>query len=235
LLHVPYGVVVCAIVIIAMLGFRTAQWWETFRSSSGSSGSSEFLGSAESGLLRGTPRNREELRGTKAAAAAILLGALAPFAGSPYRATSRDIDVQKLVKEVGAEQDHVTALELAAWIKDRKPGLRVLDLRSEAEFDEYHVPSSESIAFDALVSSAHLDKNETLVLISDGGAHAAQAWVFLRALGHPHVYFLRGGLGEWLDDVMNPTKTSELTRYFGATPRTESTADTVTKMKRRGC
>jgi 3-mercaptopyruvate sulfurtransferase SseA len=42
------------------------------------------------------------------------------------------------------------------------------------------------------------------VLVSDGGAHAAQGWVFLRALGIAHVYFLRGGLGEWLDDVMNP-------------------------------
>jgi uncharacterized membrane protein YedE/YeeE len=28
LLHVPYGVVVCAIVVIALLGFRAAQWWE---------------------------------------------------------------------------------------------------------------------------------------------------------------------------------------------------------------
>jgi rhodanese-related sulfurtransferase len=171
------------------------------------------------------------------AIAAIVLGALAPFAGSPYRATtsSSAIDVQKLAKEVAAEEDHVTALELAAWIKDRKPGLRVLDLRSEAEFDEYHLPRSESIAFDALVSSPKFAKDETLVLISDGGAHAAQAWVFLRALGYQHVYFLRGGVGEWLDEVMNPTKTTELTRYFGATPRKDSTTDSVTKMKRRGC
>lgn len=28
LLHVPYGVVVCAIVVIALLGFRAAQWCE---------------------------------------------------------------------------------------------------------------------------------------------------------------------------------------------------------------
>jgi uncharacterized membrane protein YedE/YeeE len=29
LLHLPYGVVVCAIVIVALLGFRAAQWWES--------------------------------------------------------------------------------------------------------------------------------------------------------------------------------------------------------------
>ena len=35
--------------------------------------------------------------------------------------------------------------------------------------------------------------------------HAAQAWVFLCALGHRNVWFLRDGLHEWLDDVMSPT------------------------------
>jgi 3-mercaptopyruvate sulfurtransferase SseA len=64
------------------------------------------------------------------------------------------------------------------------------------------------------VSAPGFAKDDTIVLISDGGAHAAQAWVFLRALGHEHVVFLRGGLGEWLDDVMNPAKTSASTRSF---------------------
>jgi uncharacterized membrane protein YedE/YeeE len=29
LLHLPYGVVVCAIVVLALLAFRAAQWWES--------------------------------------------------------------------------------------------------------------------------------------------------------------------------------------------------------------
>jgi uncharacterized protein len=29
LLHVPYGAVVCAIVVMALLAFRAAQWWES--------------------------------------------------------------------------------------------------------------------------------------------------------------------------------------------------------------
>lgn len=168
------------------------------------------------------------------AIAALLLGALAPFAGSPYRAERQGIDVQRLAAEVAAEEDHVTALELAAWIKDRKPGLRVIDLRAEEAFDQYHVPRAELMPLEQLLS-ARFAKDETIVLISDGGAHAAQSWVFLRALGHERVYFLRGGLGEWLDDVMNPPKTTELSRYFGGTARGERPADDVTKMRRRGC
>ena len=168
------------------------------------------------------------------AAAALLLGALAPFAGTPYRTERDAIDVRQLAAQVAAEEDHVTALELAAWIKDRKTGLRVIDLRPAADFDEYHLPRAEWMPLERLLS-AHFTKDETVVLISDGGAHAAQGWVFLRALGHEQVYFLRGGVGEWLDEVMNPPKTTELSRYYGGTARGNGTADDVAKMRRRGC
>jgi hypothetical protein len=69
------------------------------------------------------------------------------------------------------------------------------------------------------------------------------------------VYFLRGGLGEWLDDVMNPVipahaaadlketfkRTEELSQYFGGHPTVAdrppatSTSQRVEAMKRRGC
>jgi hypothetical protein len=76
--------------------------------------------------------------------------------------------------------------------------------------------------------------DETLVLYSEGGAHAAQAWVFLRALGYRKAFFLRGGLYEWIDQVMNPTladttitardafaRAAVVSRYFGGVPRSD--------------
>jgi rhodanese-related sulfurtransferase len=167
------------------------------------------------------------------AAAALLLGVLAPFAGSPYR--EREVmDVRKLAAQVTREEDHVTALELAAWLKERKSGLRVIDLRPAADYEEYHLPRAERMSLEQLLS-ARFASDETIVLVSDGGAHAAQGWVFLRALGHEHVYFLRGGLREWLDEVMNPPKTTPLSRYFGGTARGDAATDDVTRMRRRGC
>jgi 3-mercaptopyruvate sulfurtransferase SseA len=101
--------------------------------------------------------------------------------------------------------------------------------------------------------------DETLVLYSEGGAHAAQGWVLLRAQGHEHVYFLRGGLLDWLDDVMNPVlpatgaadttaaNVAALSRYFGGVPRTgdagsapsvdlrATATSSVARVKRRGC
>ena len=159
--------------------------------------------------------------------AALALAGLAPFVGSPYAARHAMIDVPSLARTVAREEDHVTALELAQWIKDRRPGLRVVDVRSAEEYATYHVPRAEHLSLDSLVS-APFRRDETIVLYSEGGAHAAQAWVFLRALGYQKVFFLRGGLYEWLDQVMNPTLADTtpaaraafahagvLSRYFG--------------------
>jgi rhodanese-related sulfurtransferase len=127
------------------------------------------------------------------AARAATLGLLA--AVYPDRS---NLDVQRLANAVAREQDHVTANELAQWIHSRKPGLRIIDLRSADEFAKFHLPNAERIAIEALPSK-QFRQDDTLVLISEAGGHAAQAWVFLQALGNRNVYFLRGGIDEWID------------------------------------
>ena len=196
---------------------------------------------------------------------AAALGAIAPLAGSPYIGAHGRVDVEQLASAVAREEDHVTALELAQWIKDRRPDLRVVDVRTRADFDAFHLPTAEHIPIES-IATASFDANDTIVLYSDGGAHAAQAWVFLRALGHQQVFFLRGGLIDWIDDVLNPAiapdatadakaafaRIAALSRYFGGTPRLvdgaeppddpaagaaapRSTASAVAKIRKRRC
>ena len=55
------------------------------------------------------------------------------------------------------------------------------------------------------IPGARFRDDETIVLYSEGGAHAAQAWVFLKAAGVRNVLFIAGGLGDWFDEVMNPS------------------------------
>jgi rhodanese-related sulfurtransferase len=171
------------------------------------------------------------------AGVALLGGALAPFAGSPDRAQRARVDVARLAGVVAREEDHVTALELARWIKDRREGLRVIDLRPPEAFDEYHVPGSLSLDITALPSAAFAP-TDTVVLVSEAGGHAAQGWVFLQALGHRQVYFLRGGMAEWMDDVISPVASSQqspvLTRYFGGVAR-EREAAPARGPRRGGC
>ena len=164
------------------------------------------------------------------AAAAAVLGALALAAGGT--GASRQVDVAALAREVEAEADHVTARELAAWIRDGRPNLRIIDVRAPAEFAEYSIPTAENRSLTALTRGA-FRPDETVVLYSEGGAHAAQGWFLLRARGVERVYFLREGLYEWLTQVMNPVlpagataaqrvdfdSAAALSRYFGGVPR----------------
>ncbi len=186
---------------------------------------------------------------------ALLMGAFAAVAGSPRANANGNVDIAALAHDVQTEADHVTALELARWIRDRKPGLRIIDVRDSAEFEQFHIPLAEHIPLESVVKT-QFAAGETVVLYSGGGAHAAQAWVFLRARGVRDVFFLRGGLAEWLDDVLNPrlpvnASTEErgafdsvaaLSRYFDGVPRRvdsivplESIKASVARVRGRGC
>jgi rhodanese-related sulfurtransferase len=147
------------------------------------------------------------------AGSAALAGILAPFAGSPYRrasvaavgdapgAVTGTIDVAELLRIVADQADHVSALELAGWLRAGRPGLRIVDVRSPAEFADYHIPGADNVPIEQL-TRARFDPGDTVVLYSEHGIHGAQAWVFLRALGHRRVVFLQNGLREWREDVI---------------------------------
>jgi rhodanese-related sulfurtransferase len=157
------------------------------------------------------------------AATAAILGVLALFAGkAPARSA-------------GATLQNVAPVELAEWIRDRKPGLRIIDLRPEAQFEEHHLPRAER--FDSL-AAAQVKPGETIVLVS-GDA--------------PADFVLRGGVQAWIDEVMNPTITegatpeeraayaraSVVSRYFGGVPRIvdklPATRAKPSTVRRRGC
>jgi rhodanese-related sulfurtransferase len=147
------------------------------------------------------------------AIAAVLGGALAVVAGNPTRPVRGTIDVTELARVVEHEEDHVTAIELAKWIRDDKRGLRVLDIRSDSEYAELHIPGARRAPL-ADLARMPIDTAATYVLYSEGGTHAAQGWFLMRARGVHDVYFLRGGLYEWLDQVMSP-------RVSAATPQAQ--------------
>lgn len=190
-------------------------------------------------------------------ATALALGVAAPFAGDPTGSpATTGIDVAALARIVDAQEDHVSALELAKWIRDGKAGLRVIDVRSAREYAAFSIPTAENIPI-ADIPAARFGDDETVVLYSEGGAHAAQAWVFLKAAGVRNALFVQGGLGDWFDEVAQPVIPADATpaqqaeitgisEYFGGTPRLAmpgevatahdgDTAALIASARRRGC
>jgi len=170
----------------------------------------------------------------KLAVAAILLGAVA-LAARPYAGGQVTLDARELALAVSREADHVEAPELAAWIVESRADYRLIDLRSAAEYDGYHIPGAVNIPLAGLMD-AGLRRQEKLVLYSDGGIHSVQAWLLLEAQGFAGVYMLKGGLEEWKDQVLfpvmadNPTSDQRasderrrvLSTFFGGQPRSAS-------------
>jgi rhodanese-related sulfurtransferase len=170
----------------------------------------------------------------KLALGALVLGAIALFA-TPYPGSSVTLDAKELALAVAKEADHVEAPELAAWIIESRADYRLIDLRTEIEFAQYHIPTAVNVPMGNL-TDAGLGRQETLVLYSDGGIHSAQAWMLLKAQGYKGVYMLKGGLEEWKDRVVfpilagNPTSEERsrderlrtISAFFGGQPRSAS-------------
>jgi rhodanese-related sulfurtransferase len=148
------------------------------------------------------------------AGVAIALGLLAAFVGSPRKQSNARLDLDRLARTVESDDDNVTAVELGDWIRNRRANLRIVDVRDSTEFADYHIPTAERIALSDLTSGP-FRKDETVVLYSGGDGRAAQGWVFLRAMGFTRVYFLKGGLYDWLDEVMNPAISPAAPRSAG--------------------
>lgn len=184
---------------------------------------------------------------------ALALGMVAPFAGSPSRTQQRGLDLDSITSAIDEGSDHVSARQLAEWIRERRPGLRVIDVRSPAEFHDYAIPTAENLPIDQLVRS-RFASDQTIVLYSQEGAHAGQAWVMLRSLGVTQVVFVPGGLADWREEVLSPllsanaspaerARIAELSHYFGGSPRigggqegeVAGVAQSGRSLRRRGC
>ena len=96
-------------------------------------------------------------------------------------------DLSRLAGAIAREEDHVTREELA-----KMHDVRLIDVRKKEEFAKGHVEKAENIPIEH-IASATFAPNETVVLLSEGGAHAAQAWVILQLRGYRNVFFLRNG------------------------------------------
>jgi len=181
----------------------------------------------------------------KLASAALLLGILALILGNPFNNNKAVIDLKQLALEVERAQDHVTVEELADWIMKNKSDFKLIDIRTEKEFSEYHIPGALNVPVPELVNQPY-EKNSKIVIYSEAGIHSVQAWYLMRARGYRSVYFIVGGLDEWKSKVLFPVrpagnaplaiaqfnKMKEVSKFFGGTPQDSSAqAQTVAAPK----
>jgi uncharacterized protein len=219
--HVPYGLLVLAVVLMALGAFVAAEWAERRIGGRTPDPDSLLAPAQRFGPVR------------KSAAVLVGLGLVAAFAGSPYRTAIARVDTRQLALEAGTKADHVWPAQLADWIIEGRNDFIVVDVREPADYTRYHIPGALNVPL-ATLGPDFARRNERIIFYSDGGIHAAQAWFLIRALGFPSVYMLYGGLEEWTDVVLHPAapaagappveqvdfaRRAAVARYFGGSPR----------------
>lgn len=171
----------------------------------------------------------------KAAGITLLLGVGALFLGNPYKGERVTMNMQDLALMVQDKSDHVTVQELADWLIQGKADFRLIDVRTADEYNEYHIPNAENINITDM-ATADIQRNEKVVIYSEGGIHAAQAWMILVARGFKMSYILFGGLEEWKSAILFPqfpenplasqvdslAKIKAVCAYFGGSVQSQS-------------
>lgn len=77
-------------------------------------------------------------------------------------------------------------------------GARVVDVRTEAEFQGQHIPGAENVPLGSLAAAAAgWDRAEDVVLYCATGSRSAEGAAQLQSMGFERVYDLRGGIMAW--------------------------------------
>ncbi len=138
---------------------------------------------------------------------AILLALILAF--SPVSNESvQKIDPNKLANEIIDRNDHITAEQLGHLIIDEDPDYQLIDLREPDEYEKFHIKTAVNLPMQILFTDDNLeyiDPEKLVILYTNGGTHAAQAWVLLQAQGITNTTVLLGGLNFWVDVYSNPS------------------------------
>ena len=166
---------------------------------------------------------------------AVLAAAATLLAFAALLADARPtIDVADFAADIASGRDHLSAIDLAERLVGGDRALRIVDVRSAAEYERFHIPGSTHLTLQDLART-RFSRSETIVLYSEGAAHAAQGWALLRLRGYRSVFFLREGIYEWVSRVHEPRlavdatsaereafeRGAALSRFFGGQPQAD--------------
>jgi rhodanese-related sulfurtransferase len=227
LFNLPYGLLVFAVVLMALGAFMAGEWAEK-----------KFGGKEPDpkGSLIGRPWRLTSVR--ILALALLAVGLVAAVSGAPYRGSRTTIDTKDLELRAAKGADSIQATDLANWIIQGRNDFKLVDLRAEKDFTAYHIPSAENVPLASLTPDL-LAHNEKIILCSDDGTQAAKAWFLLEAQGYRFVYSLDGGMRAWQDTVLFPKKAAgvdaassekqaQMAKYFGGAQQAEGAAVSTT-------
>jgi len=135
----------------------------------------------------------------------LIIAAVPQNKTKPYKLTA-----DELLAEVNTRSQYVTPETVADMLVNKDPSLRLIDVRSQDEFEKFSLPGAINIPASDLLSEQYADiLNQDVkmnVFYSNGTLSANEAWMVTRQLGYTNNFVLEGGLNYWFDSILNPQK-----------------------------
>lgn len=96
----------------------------------------------------------------------------------------------------------IRKVDSAGLLTAQQKGARIVDVRTEGEFQLGHIPGSVNIPLDQLqTAAAGWDKSASYVVYCASGARSAEAQQALQSMGFKNVADLTGGIATWTGQV----------------------------------
>jgi thiosulfate/3-mercaptopyruvate sulfurtransferase len=125
--------------------------------------------------------------------------------GAESVASAGALSEQALLEAVEEAEDHIEPEELADAIMYAEEGLMVVDVRTPAEYQTFHITGAVNVPLPELIDYLRPYRNQgRIVLYSNGMTHPAQARDALARQGYKNVFMLTDGLRGFLDRCLMP-------------------------------
>ena len=122
--------------------------------------------------------------------------------------SSVELDAQQLLSELQQENHMIPMDEMANALINNDPEYQLIDLRTEAEFNQYNLPGSINIPFAKLFDDEFAPYMDQIarknVFYSNGTSLSSEAWLLTKQKGFKNNYILKGGLNEWYATIIEP-------------------------------
>lgn len=187
-LGIPTGWVVLSVVCMALFMFWGAERLES------------IFGGTERSEMRRLPAGK-----VVGASALVLLAFTVLGIGQPTRSDRWERLAPEKQPLLDARAVYIHPGELVDLSQNDQINLLLLDVRDEADFNQFHIIDSQRVSLDEIregLISLRLHsapQNTVIVLISNDEHRSTEAWKLLVADRVLNVYIMEGGINSWLD------------------------------------
>lgn len=121
----------------------------------------------------------------------------------PYKLTP-----EQLLEQVNSGIQYFSPDQIADMIITEDPSFLLIDVRSQGEYEEFHLPGAVNIPLSNLLADewkAYLNQDiRHNIFYSNSTVKANEAWMITLQLGYRNNYVMQGGLNYWVETIMNP-------------------------------